>query len=346
MSSTKVKIADIVVPEIFDPYFLERTAEKSNLVRAGIVVQDPTFDTLATKGGQLITMPFYTDLTGDDQVLSDTTPLTTGKIGTSTDVARLITRGDARSVNDLSGALSGTDPLRVIGDLISDFWLRKEQTALINTLTGLFLNNADTTDAYHTASDLILTHAAEATADVKPWNDAAPTVMCPEAIIDGQALMGDSQDNFTAIVMHSKCLTDLIKQELIDTERPSGANSKLYYYLDKEVIIDDNCPTRVGTGTGTPTVYKSFLFGKGAIARGEGRAPVPSELQREGLASDTYLITRRHYLLHPRGFRWMEDTVSDTATVGGPSNANLALAANWRRVYEKKNTRIVMIETN
>jgi hypothetical protein len=339
MANFKVKIEDIVIPEVFDPYFLERTAEKSHLIRAGIVVRDSVFDQLATGGGTTINLPFYTDLTGDDQILSDTDPLETKKIGTARDIARLHTRGDARSVNDLSGALSGTDPLRVIVELISDYWIRQEQKTLIATLKGVFANNASAD-----SSDLILTRASEATADVKPWNDASPTVMCPEAIIDAQGLLGDSQDKFTAIVMHSKCLNDLKKQELIDTERPSGTSSTLYYYMDKEIIIDDNCPTRVGTGTGTPTVYQSFLFAGGAVARGEGRAPVPSELERNALYSDTYLVTRRHFILHPRGFQWVEG--GNVFTTTSPDNTELALAAHWDRVYEKKNTRIVMMETN
>ena len=336
---TKVLVSDIVVPDVFNPYFLERTAEKSRLIRSGIVLPDSELDRLARGGGKLIDMPFYTDLTGDDQVLDDSDALDTGNISTARDLARLHLRGDARSVNDLSGALSGTDPLSIIVDLISDFWARKEQALLINTLGGVFAENKTGDD-----SDLIHVHAAEATADIKPWNDANPTVMCPEAIIDGQSLLGDSTNAFTAIMMHSKCLTDLKKQELIDTERPSGAGSEIYYYMNKEVIVDDTCPTRDGTSTGTPTVYQSFLFAKGAIGRGEGLAPVPSEFERNALHSDTYFVTRRHFLLHPRGFKWIE--AGHSFTTQAPSNAEVLLAAHWDRVYEKKNIRVAMIETN
>lgn len=337
MASTKVKISDIIIPEVFNPYFLERTAEKSRLIRSGIVMPDPELDRLAYGGGKTIDMPFYTDLTGDDQILSDTIPLETKNIGTAQDIARLHLRGDARSVNDLAGALSGTDPLAVIVDLIASYWGRKEQALLVATLKGVFATNLA-----NDSGDLIHKHAAEATADVKPWNDASPTVMCPEAIVDGQALLGDSTNAFTAIMMHSKCLTDLKKQELIDTERPSGSGSEIYYYMGKEVIVDDSCPTRSGTGTGAPTVYQSFLFAGGAIGRGEGRAPVPSEFERSALAGDTYFVTRRHFILHPRGIKWLEADVAAKA----PSNTELANAANWTRVYEKKNIRIAMIETN
>jgi len=339
----KVQVSDIVVPDVFNPYFLERTAEKSRLIRSGIVMPDPELNRLAVGGGRLINMPFYTDLSGDDQILSDVSPLDTRNIGTAQDLARLHLRGDARSVNDLSGALSGTDPLSIIVDLISEFWARKEQALLIATLGGVFADNllaisGDTGGD----GDLIHNHAAEATADVKIWSDTSPTVMCPEAIIDTQALLGDSTNEFTAIMMHSKCLTDLKKQELIDTERPSGAGSEIYYYMGKEVIIDDTCPTRAGTGVEPSTIYQSFLFAKGAIGRGEGAAPVPSEFERSALNSDTYFVTRRHFIMHPRGIRWMENACDGQA----PTNAESLLAENWNRVYEKKNLRLAMIETN
>ena len=331
----KVKIEDILIPDVWDAYFLELTATKSNLIDSGIVVPDPNLDKLALGGGNTIKMPFFSDLTGDDQILSDGTPLVTGKIGTAHDYARLHLRGDARSVNDLSGALSGTDPLMVIANLIHSFWMRKEQAVLIATLNGIFADNLA-----NDAGDLIHKHAVEILANQVQWNGASPTVMCPEAIIDGQALLGDSQSRFTAIAMHSKCLTDLVKQELIDYKQPSGVSTSLPYYLDKRVIIDDSCPTRVGTTDGT--IYKSYLFAEGAIGRGEGAAPVPSEFERDALASDTHFITRRHFLLHPRGIKWVETSVAGEA----PTNAEIADATNWDRVYEKKNLRIAMIETN
>ncbi len=121
MASSKVKIEDILIPDVWDEYFLELSTEKSALIDSGIVIRDPALDVLAQGGGETINMPFFSDLTGDDQVLNDGTPLETGKIGTKQDKARLHLRGDARSVNDLSGALSGTDPLTVIANLIHSF---------------------------------------------------------------------------------------------------------------------------------------------------------------------------------------------------------------------------------
>jgi hypothetical protein len=334
-------VSDILIPEVWDDYFIEMTAEKSDLIDSGIVVRDPAFDVLAQRGGNMIDLPFFTDLTGSSSVLSDSVPLVPGKIGTAQDRCRLHVRGNARSVNDLSGALAGADPLNAIMQLIHRWWMRDEQAMLLSTLLGVFEDNKD-----NDSGDLILTHGAEATGDIVAWNGSSPTVMCPEAIIDGQALLGDAQDRFTAIMMHSKCYTDLLKQELIDFERPSGSASSLPFYIGKRIIVNDNCPRRDGSTSGTNTIYQSFLFAEGAIGRGEGRAPVPSELERSALASDTYFITRRHFILHPRGVAWQNSSIDGDVTGGGPTNDELEEAAQWDRVYEKKNLRFAMIETN
>jgi len=328
-------IVNLLIPEVWNEYFLELTTTKSNLIESGIVVPDSTMNTLAMKGGNTIDLPFFNDLTGDDTIIIPGTPSVPTSIGASQDMARLNLRMDSRKVHDLEPALSGADPMAVVANRIHAFWMRKEQALLLAILKGVFLNNAQ-----DDTSDLIHNHASEILANVKDWNDAAPTVMCPEAILDGQALLGDAQDRFVAIAMHSHCYTHLLKQELIDFIQPSGVSSKIPTYLDKRVIVDDSLPTRAGTTSGT--VYQSFLFGEGAVARGEGRAPVPSEFAREALSSETYFITRRHFILHPRGFKFTNHACAAAA----PTNAECQDVDNWDRVYSKKNVRIAMIETN
>ena len=66
------------------------------------------------------------------------------------------------------------------------------------------------------------------------------------------------------------------------------------------------------------------------------------EFARVALDSDTVLINRRRYILHPRGVKF------NSASVAGdsPTNAELENGANWTRVFENKNVRIVAIEHN
>lgn len=333
------RIADIIVPEVFAPYVIEELPKESALIQAGIVVPDPALDALALAGGKLINMPFFADLTGDDETLSDTSPLTVNNVGTDTDVAALLARGKAWGVNDLAKALSGADPMGAIASLVARFWSRKEQVVLINTLTGIFLDNTtnDSSDLVHDAS------IADGNAA------AAANLMGGEVVIDACGKLGDQLDVITAIAMHSVPFTRLQKQELIDwVEVDAGteiggtkaATMKVPYYLGKRVIVDDTCP-RVAGGT-SGYVYTSYLFAQGAVGRGEGQAPVPVETARDALQGDDILIHRRHFLLHVRGIAFQNASVAGNF----PTNAELALATNWDRVYPQKTIRVVALRTN
>ena len=63
-----------IVPSKFAEYILERTTEKSALVRSGIAVSDPTVSQIingSPKGGNIITMPYYKPLIGEDEVFGE-----------------------------------------------------------------------------------------------------------------------------------------------------------------------------------------------------------------------------------------------------------------------------------
>lgn len=309
------KIADIIIPEVFNPYVIERTAELSALVQSGIIERDPTFDVLASAGGKLINMPFFKDLTGDDEVLSDNGALTPGKITTGQDVAALLMRGRAWSVNDLAKALSGADPMGAIGDLVAAYWARQKQKVLISTLTGAFAS----------------TSLVDNVSDISAGTGAAAN-FTGETFLDASYKLGDAEEKLTAIMIHSTTLASLRKQNLIETTFDSD-NKPIYTYMGKRVIVDDSLPQAAG-------VYTSYIFGTGAIAEGNGSAPVPTETDRDSLAGEDILINRQHFLLHPRGVAFQ-----NTSVVGSsPTNAELATADNWNRVYENKNIRIVQFK--
>ncbi len=136
------RIADVIVPEVFNPYVIQRTAELSALSEAGIISNNPELDALASAGGKLINMPFWNDLTGDDEVLSDDGALTPEKIAADRDVACLFMRGKAWSTNDLAKALSGDDPMAAIGDLVAAYWARRRQALLFSILKGAFASTS------------------------------------------------------------------------------------------------------------------------------------------------------------------------------------------------------------
>lgn len=313
----KTLISDVIVPEVFNSYVIERTAELSALYQSGIVVADPELDALATAGGKLINMPFWHDLTGDDEVLSDSVPLETDKINAGQDIAALLMRGKAWKTNDLAKALSGDDPMRAIGDLVAAYWARRQQVTLLSTLKGVF----------GSAATKMASNSLDISAET--GNAAAFT---GEAFIDASYKLGDAEEKLTAIGVHSSVYANLRKQNLIEFLLASD-NTKIPTYMGKRVIVDDGMPV-------DGDVFTSYIFGAGAIGLGNGAAPIPTETDRDSLAGDDILVNRQHFLLHPRGVKFTSKSVAGSS----PTNAELALGTNWERVYEPKNVRIVQFK--
>jgi hypothetical protein len=335
MAATKV--SDIIIPDVWVPYVIQRTMEKSALIQSGIVVPNAVFDELARKGGNLINMPYFSDLSGDDEVLSDSLALSPGAIGTAQDVAVLHMRGRAWGVNDLAKALSGDDPMSAIADLVASYWNRREQALLFATLKGIFTTALASTHV----KDVAVEAGASATED----NLIGGTV-----VIDAATLLGDEAEGLTAMAMHSVPFSRLQKLSLIEyveldsngkrVEAKSAETITVPMFLGKRVIVDDTCPKVAGSTSGYK--YTTYLFGPGAIARGEGNAPVPVETDRDSLAGEDYLIHRRHFVLHPRGVKYNKASQAGQA----PTNAECETGSNWTKVWEAKAIRIVKLVTN
>lgn len=308
------KIADVIIPEVFNSYVVQRTMELSAIFESGIVQRTAKFDQLASSDAKTINMPYWTDLTGADEVLSDTGALTPGKIGTEQDIATILRRGKAWGANELAANLAGDDPMRVIGDLVASYWARRYQATLISVLKGVFASASMASNKLDISG---LTGGAEKIA--------------ASSFIDAIQLLGDAKDQLTGVVMHSAVEAALAKQNLIQYIQPSTASSQVPTYLGKRVIVDDSCPASAG-------VYTTYIFGAGAIAYGEGNPVgfVPTETDRDSLAGEDYLINRRTFILHPRGVKWIGSPAG-----ASPSNTELETGTNWQRVYEPKAIRMV-----
>lgn len=321
-----VKVADILVPDIWLPYMQEKTAEKSALFQSGIITQNDQLNEIARGGGNTANMPFFQDLTGDSEVLADNAPLSVNKITTGKDVAVKHFRGKAWGANDLAGALAGADPMAAMADLVAEWWSRDMQKNLIATLKGIFAA-ASMSGHVH---DVAIEDGNNATDDNK---------ISADTTIDAFDLLGDEIEALTAIGMHSRLYNRLLKQDLIEFEQPSEQGKPIQRYLGRRVIVDDNCPRVAGSTSGYK--YTSYLFGAGVIGYGEGNPETPVETDRDSLAGEDYLINRRHFILHPGGVKWKGTPAGES-----PTNVELAVGTNWERVYEVKNVKIVALVTN
>jgi Major capsid protein 13-like len=331
-------ISDIIQPELFLPYVVQRSAQLSAFVASGIIEVDGTFVTLANGGGSHVTMPFWNDLSGNDQVLSDTGALVTKKIAASNDFAIIHNRGDAWSVNDLAKYLSGDDPMGRIGDLLGAYWARKTQDMVINTLEGVFASTA------LLATNVKDIHAASVGALT------AANTLTGTTFLDARALLGDSAEKLTAIAMHSTVYTSLLKNNLITFQPVSEQGAPIGRFMGLSVVVDDSMPVETLGGL---AAFHTYLFGQGAIAHGvgtnndkleggAGNSTWQLEFAREALAGQNIMINRRRFIAHPRGIKWLGASMAGVS----PTNAELANAANWQKVYDTKNVRLVMIKHN
>ncbi|KLT73259.1 methyltransferase [Neisseria arctica] len=308
------KIANVIVPEVFAKYTIQRTREKSALFQSGIISDIPEAQLIAQRGGAGIVLPYWKDLDGDSEVLADNKSLTPTNIEAGKDVAVLHARGKAWGVNDLATALSGDDPMGVIANLSADYWNRQMQKMLLASLKGAFSVDAMASNIHNISG-----------------GSGAAAVIGGEAIVDAAYKLGDEVNQITAIAMHSATAAVLAKQGLIETVRDADGVILYQTYMDKRIIVDDGMPNEGG-------VYTTYLFGAGAIGYAEVPAPVPVETDRDSLAGEDVFINRRHFILHPRGIKW-----AGAAGIA-PDNAGLATKTNWSKVYDTKAIRIVALK--
>ena len=64
------QIADVIVPEIFNPYVQQMTEEKSRLVQSGVAIRSAEMDDFLSGGGLTANAPSFKDLDNDDDNVS------------------------------------------------------------------------------------------------------------------------------------------------------------------------------------------------------------------------------------------------------------------------------------
>ena len=315
------RIADVIQPEVFTPYTIQKTMELSALIQSGIAENNSEFDNLASGPNTLINMPFWDDLTGDPEVMDDTGEHTPGKISARQDMARKLGFVRSYGVNALSAMLSGDDPMAAIANLFAAYWTRQYQQILLSTLDGVF------------AAENMAEKVHDITAE-----EGEAALINGRTFIDATQKMGDAKDLLTGVMIHSAVEAYLAKNDLIEYRPESEGKIEIPYFMGKRVIVDDAMPFDTTTGAGV-----AYLFGQGAIAWGNGKHKdiQETEVVRRGmsLAGEDVLVNRKISILHPRGVAWAEPAGGLAKTF--PSLAELETGANWNRVYDPKAVRIV-----
>jgi len=321
-------IADMqIVPSKFAAYTLQRTTEKSTLVKSGLVTSNPIISQLINgvpKGGNEIQMPHFRKLTGDDEVFGEG-ELTPSGIETGIEKAALLIRGKMWGDTDLSYVYGGADPMSAIANLVADWWVEKEQAIMISILKGI-------TD---TSKGALKNHVNDIS---KAPGDGC--IISDGAAIDTKQTMGDAFEKIGTVFMHSATFSYLQKNKLI-TQLPVIDNTlsplETMRYLGYRIIVDDGLPVNEG-------VYDTYFVGSGCIAREDGTPPglIGYETDRNKPAGQNFLINRRALVLHPLGLSWEAKGFIDT-TAKYASNADLEKPTNWKLVVDHKNVPVTVL---
>ena len=343
------QVSDIIVPQLFTPYIQQYTTVKSALIASGAVVPNEFLNNFLDGGGLTVHMPSFRDLDDDPENISTDDPddffkrpfpnpgtnSTPYKIRTSQEIAVRLSRNQSWGSSDLTAALMGADPLDAVQNLVGNYWIRREQDLFISVMKGIFANNATATDAYHVQNDMTVSIAGSAFAD-------GVTNFGASTFIDATLTMGDAMDSLALVMMHSVVYARAQKNNLIDFIPDSQGQINIPTFLGRRVIIDDRMPAAGG-------VYETWLFGQGAVQRGQGLPKVPTETHRYPNAGNgggmEVLHSRLEWAMHPVGHAYV-----GTPPVGGPSNAattgTLAAATSWQRAFsERKQIKIARLVT-
>ena len=232
------KISDVIQPELFAQYVIDKTTEKSEIMNAGVVENNPELNRLITGGGTILTMPKWNDLGGKSQVLDDTNPITVNNITSKSELATLLIRANAWGAHELAGALAGDDPMKAIASRVADWWVRDEKSNIMSILNGVFASSS--------MSDLVKDISAE-----------SASAISANAVLDAKQLMGDASDLLSMVYMHSATFTELQKQNVIQFIPVAESKISIPTYLGYRVVCDDSAPF-IPAGKG---VYKITLGG-------------------------------------------------------------------------------------
>lgn len=336
MSAGSVRVADVVVPELFTAYTQNLTEEKSRIIRSGVLVRNPTIDAFLAGGGLTFNLPQFRDLDNDaERVSTDTTvpfasadaalaagearPPNPNKIGTLQESAVRLNRNNSWASTALAATLAGADPMNAIAERVADYWVRRLQALFLATWKGVCADN--------TAND-----SGDYTLDISgvAFTDGV-TNFSAEAFIDTTSLMGDSMEDLTGIMVHSVVYNRMQKNNLIDFIPDSEGRIRIPTFLGREVLVDDGMPR-------TGSVYESWLFGSGATQFGDTAPTAAPATEVQWIPGGgngggmEVLWNRKQWCIHPTGHAFVMGSVPN----GGPANSDLDDATSWDRVYPER----------
>lgn len=321
MANEITKILDTITPEQYTKYTNWYAEEHSAFIQSGILAPTPTLDQMITAGGKLVTLPEWKQTILTDQVLEEDKALETGKTTADAQIAPVLYRGSGAAYTDLAAIIAGSNPATQLLNDFGVYTIQSDQEIMQAIIKALF----DKTDGV-----LKDTHVSD-------QSGAAANVISPEMVIDARSILGTSRAKLSVIAMHSKVKAELEKQNVQTKHFIPASDSKSGFdtYLGMRVVEDDALlPDADGN-------YETYLYASGAFGRNTATPAdmVTYEPDRDKAKGNNMLYVRRARVIHPFGLAFTNNTVSSLT----PTNTDLALPENWRKVREDKKIGLICL---
>lgn len=332
-----VRLSDIYNPLTFSRRAQEAQIRLNAFIASGIAIQDPSIQTQISAGGNIGDVNFYGPLGLSEPRYSNDDPsdvnATHQKVSNKLQKWRSAQRNQSWQVMDLARELADQEPVDAITNRIGHYWAHDDEERLIQSMLGVLADNEA-----NDSSDMVVTKG----------NDSASAIVDAErisgdAVIEAMQTLGDHKDSVNALAIHSQVHARLQKQNLIVYQTTSDGNISFPTYLGKRLIIDDSLPAVMGTNR---IMYTCILFGAGSVLTASGKVANPSELYRNpnsgnGGGDDT-IFSRISNVMHPNGFSFISGSVAGQSA----TRTELASAANWDRIADRKNIPLAFLKVN
>lgn len=338
MVAQTMQLSDLIFGDDYSAYSVEKSITLNAFSQSGVAVENSELTALAGGAGGTYNLPFFKQLAADDANVSsddDSVLASKKKAATGTQSARLHMYNQVWSSADINKCMIAKDPLMEIANLTAGYWAGWRQKMIIQSALGIYADNVA-----NDAGDMVIDQIQGAALANRQFTS--------NTMIDAGQTMGDAKTSLKAIACHSVVHADWQKQGALVSQFSNETGELLFEtFQGKRVIVDDGMPVAavVGAGAVSRATYASIIFGAGAIQTGTGTPKVGTEYEREARGGNgggiENLIERRHPIVHPLGMKWLDASVAGISA----TKAELALAVNWDRAYNRKNVMMAFVRS-
>lgn len=335
------KLREIFNKNVTLSYQVKDNLQRSKFWQSGAFVSDARLRPLLNSGSLTFDVPFIHPIDGNLEANYGNTIMTDiampRTIHGSKSKGRLALLNEGFIESRLESYLMGQSPLKLMAQMIDDYWLAQAENRAIATVIGLL--NYDQANGKKLTTDI-----SKATADDTSGFNV-------DAFIDAEGTLDEAYQGRGIMIVHPLIATKMRKQKLVEKVTTSDNLTPVEVYNGRTVVTSTK-----GTviGTGKNAKYISALLGRGAFAADMVAGQDDLELERTANtgngAGHTTLWTRRNVLIHPQGFSFIAE---DSTLTGGTKNealsaswTDLTKADNWRKDADTEATPIRFLITN